>query len=255
MNLPLVTFSLAAGVMNSSPSELTVPSVTKPVPLETPPDIPTPTQDTSSSEEVCAATSGDQSNGVALSQDMTKQTEETAPVASPVTEQGVTANPAGPSASVQSPVESVSAAEIPGSSSVQICEEATPSEEAKNQESVVAAVEFSNQEAKSDENVASGEPGAVAGRSPDNPKQSATEDIGATNECAKASDAAAAVEGPTDPCLDAAPPIVNDPATQNENLDQKEPVILLSKAIQSKGTSKCDGPPLSTRHLSGWLLV
>lgn len=43
--------------------------------------------------------------------------------------------------------------------------------------------------------------------------------------------------------------------TQNINPEKKEPVILLSKAIQSKGASKSDGPPLSTCHLSGWFLI
>lgn len=54
--------------------------------------------------------------------------------------------------------------------------------------------------------------------------------------------------------LDAIVPDVNvNLATQNP--EKKEPVILLSKAIQSKGAAKSDGPPVSTCHLSGWFLI
>lgn len=43
--------------------------------------------------------------------------------------------------------------------------------------------------------------------------------------------------------------IQNDVAAKNQNLDKKEPVILLSK-----GNSMCEARPLSTHHLSGWFI-
>lgn len=42
-------------------------------------------------------------------------------------------------------------------------------------------------------------------------------------------------------------------ATQSEN--PEEPAALHSKATEAKGTSKCEGPPLSTHHLSGWFIL
>lgn len=69
------------------------------------------------------------------------------------------------------------------------------------------------------------------------------------------------VEGLKNTCLDVAPKNAEtalgevnvDVATQNENLVEKEPTIVLSKTIQSKVTSNCAGPSLSTRHVSGGL--
>ncbi|XP_018556694.1 nascent polypeptide-associated complex subunit alpha isoform X4 [Lates calcarifer] len=163
---------------------------------------------------------------------MTKQTEEGRLEAPPVSP-GVTADPAGASAGLPVPEESVPPAEV-------------PTKEVQSDEPVVAAEDMTGKEVKqiSVESKASGEElGTAAEKVLDDPKPSAPEDISANSEDGKIT-----VEG-TDEVL---PSEVNiNVATQNENLNKKEPVILLSKAIQSKGTSKCEGPPVSTRHLSG----
>ncbi|XP_022595003.1 nascent polypeptide-associated complex subunit alpha isoform X1 [Seriola dumerili] len=222
--------SSATGVMNSPP-EMAVPTVNKATPLENPPETSVPAQEMSSPEEASIQTSGDQQNGVAAA-----GLEETS-----VSQQGAPADPPGASSGSPVPEESMPTAE-------------PPTKEVQSQESVVSAEEVASKEVKqtSVEEKASGEElGTVAGKIPDDPKPSAPEDVSANSD-----DREMAEEGPRNLCLDAPqdvlPGDVNiDMATQNKNLDKKEPVILLSKGIQSKGTSKCEGPSISTRHLSG----
>ncbi|XP_044208244.1 nascent polypeptide-associated complex subunit alpha isoform X2 [Thunnus albacares] len=249
----------AAGVLSSSaPPEMAVPSVNKAIPLENPPETSIPAQEIGSPEETSIQATADQPNGVAAAQDMTKQSEETGLEATPVSPQGATADPA---ADLPVPEETVPSAEAPVSSSEpHIQEVAAPPEEVQNQESAVAAEEPASQEVTQisvKEEATGEEPAAVAEKIPDDPKPSASEDVSANIEDGKTTDAPkTAEECQKNLCPDAAhevlPGDVNvDVATQNENVDKKEPVILLSKAIQSKGTSKCEGPPLSTRHLSG----
>lgn len=195
---------------------------------------------------------GGEPNGVAVTQDITKQTEEIVSVAIPLSGQGLTADPAESSASFPSP-EACVPSEAPISLEQPIHEEAAPSEDVQNQESVVEescspdAKQISVEEASGEELC------SVAAKNLDDQKQCVPEDITANAEDVKANDEPkTVVEGPT---LDAALPDVNvDVATQNEKPERKEPVFL-SKAIQSKGTSKIEGPPLSTCHLSGWFLI
>lgn len=199
---------------------MVVPTVNKANPLENPPETSVPGQELSSPEEASIQTSADQSNGVAA-------------------KQGATADPVGTVAE-----ESVLSAEA-------------LTKEVQSRGSVfVAAEEVANQEVKqiSVEAEASGEDlREMAGKNLDHPKPSAPEDVDANDKYGNM-----AVEGSKNLCLDTAqeehvPGDANiDVATQNENLDKKEPVILLSKAVQSKGTTKCEGPPISTRRLSGW---
>nr|XP_046251937.1 nascent polypeptide-associated complex subunit alpha, muscle-specific form isoform X1 [Scatophagus argus] len=225
----------AAEELNSSaPPEMAVPTVNKAIPLENPPETSVPAQDIGSPEEASIQATIDQSNGVAPTQEMTEQTEEKGLVAT-VSQQEATADPAGDAADLQVPDESVPSAQAPVAS--QADQEAAPTEEAQSQET----------KAPGDE------PGAVSEKNPDAPKP---KDVSMSNEDGKISDSPkSAIEDPSNICADTAevlPGSVNvSVATQNENLDKEEPVTLLSKAIQSKGTSKCEGPPLSTRHLSG----
>lgn len=233
--------SSATGVLNSSSPEMTVPTVNRAIPLENPSETSVPAQEISSPEEANIQTSGDQPNGVAATQEMTKQTEESGLEATPVSQQGETADPAGASAGLPVPEESTPFAEA-------------PTKEVQCQESVVAAEEVATAEVKQisvEEKTSGEELGTVAEKIPGDTKPSAPEDVGANREDGKMA------EGTRNLCLDVAqdevlPGDVNiDVATQNENLDKKEPVILISKGIQSKGTS-CEGPPVSTHHLSGW---
>uniref|UniRef100_A0AAQ6ISL3 Nascent polypeptide-associated complex subunit alpha-like UBA domain-containing protein n=1 Tax=Anabas testudineus TaxID=64144 RepID=A0AAQ6ISL3_ANATE len=214
----------ATGVLNSSPFEMVVPTVNKEIPLENPPETSVPGQEISSPEEASIQISADQENGV-------------------------TANPSAQEATDES-------VEIPAGSPA--AEESVPSAEAltkqvQNQKSVVSA-EVANLEFKQisvEANVSEEEQREMAGEKSDNPKPLAPEDV-STND-----DGITAVEGRKNLCLDTAeeehvPGDINiDASTQKESLDKKEPVILLSKIVQSKGTTKCEGPPISTHHPSG----
>merc|ERR1712035_25907 len=270
-------------VSNSSASPGTaVPTVSKAVPLENPPEATVPAQEISAPEEATIQTTCDQPNGVAATQEMTEKTEETGLVATPVSQQDATADPAGDSAGLPVPEASVPSAETAITSTEEPqAEEAAPTEEAKSQESVVVAAEESaSQEVAATQESAiqavaveeavspqveqtpveakapADESEAVAEQTPDDPKPSAPEDLSVNGEDDKATESPK-TEDPSNPCLEAvqdevSPGDVNvDVATQNETPDKEEPVKLLSKAIQSKETSKCDGPPLTTRHLSG----
>merc|ERR1712035_44 len=281
-------------VSNSSASPGTaVPTVSKAVPLENPPEATVPAQEISAPEEATIQTTCDQPNGVAATQEMTEKTEETGLVATPVSQQDATADPAGDSAGLPVPEASVPSAETAITSTEEPqAEEAAPTEEAKSQESVVVAAQEPDsqevaaaQESASQEVAATQESAiqevaveeavspqveqtsveakapadeseAVAEQTPDDPKPSAPEDLSVNGEDEKATESPK-TEDPSNPCLEAvqnevSPGDVNvDVATQNETPDKEEPVKLLSKAIQSKETSKCDGPPLTTRHLSG----
>lgn len=272
MSLPLVipvAFPLsAAEVLNSSaPPELTVPTVSKAIPLENPPETPGPAQEIGGPEEASIQTNSEQPNGVAATQEMTKQTEEIGLVTTPVSVQEAAANPAGDSADLPVPEESVPSAETPIASSEgpQVDKEASPTKEAQSQESVVAAEESAHQEVEQNSVEArpSGdEPRLVAEKILDDPKPSAPEDVSVNSEDGKAADSSeTAVADSRNLCQEAvqeevSPGDVNvNVATQNQNPDKEEPVPLVSKAIQSKGTSKCEGPPLSTHHLSGWFIL
>lgn len=219
----------APGVLSSSP-EMAVPTLNKAITLGNPPETAVPAQEMSSPEEASIPTGGDQPNGVAA----------TGMEVKPVTQQGVPADP--PQALVGSPTseESMPSAE-------------PPVKEVENPELVVAAEELAGKELKKiavEEKVSGEEPVTVAGKVPDDPKPSSPIDI-----CSNSEDSGMA-EGPRNLCLDAVQEVLPGEAKSvlealNENLEKKEPLILLSQAIQSKGTSKCEGPPISTSHLSG----
>lgn len=235
----------AAGALNSSPSpEIVVPTVSKATPLENSPETCVPAQ-----------ASCDQPNGVAVAEEVPKQMEERGLEVTQDSKQGPSTDTAGASE------ESVSSAEAPiGSSGQHMCEEVAPTKEEQSQ-SFVGAEESTSQEVEKicvEVKPSEEEPE----RAEKNVDFKPPEDLGANGEDLKMSDALkTAAEGFQNPSLDDAqdevlPVDVNVSVdTQNENLDKKEPVILLSKAIQSKGmTSKCEAPPTSTRHLSGWFM-
>ncbi|XP_035014245.1 nascent polypeptide-associated complex subunit alpha isoform X1 [Hippoglossus stenolepis] len=244
----------AAGVLTTTSPEMAVPTVNKELPLENPPEPPAHAQEISP-PETSIDSQIDPPNGVAATQEMAEQTEKSGLEASPVSQQVTAADSAEASAGLPVPEESVPSPEA-------------PPEEVKSQESVVAAEELVGEEAKQipvEANPSGEETETVAEEMPDDPEPSppkpsapepsapepsAPEDVSLNGEDAKIE-----VESPRNLSLNATqavlPGDVNiDVATQKENLD-KEPVILLPKAIQSKGTSKCEGPPISTRHLSG----
>ncbi|XP_008281880.1 nascent polypeptide-associated complex subunit alpha isoform X3 [Stegastes partitus] len=221
--------------------------MSKAVPLENPPETAVPGQEMGSAEEPSCQASCDQPNGVVATEDMTKQAEESGLKGTPVSQQGLTADPARPSAGLPAPEESKPSVEAPiASSEMRIYEEAATADKEQSQ-SFVAAEESTSQEVKQtsvDAKTSGEEPGAAGEKSLDNSKPSAPEDV-----CANSEDGVkTAEESLKNLCLG---DINVSLATRNENLDKKEPAILLSTAIQSKGSDKCEAPPISTRHLSG----
>ncbi|XP_053280146.1 nascent polypeptide-associated complex subunit alpha isoform X1 [Pleuronectes platessa] len=239
----------AAGVLITTTPEMAVPTVNKEVPLENLPEPPAPAQEISP-PETSIESRIDPPNGVAAAQEMAEQTEKSGLEASPVSQQVTAADPAEASAGLPVPEESVPSPKA-------------PTEEVQSQESVVAAEELVGEEAKQipDEVNPSGEETeTVAEEMPGDPEPSALEpsppipaapeDVSLNGEDAKIE-----VESPRNLTLNATqevlPGVVNiDVATQKENL-VKEPVILLPKVVQSKRTAKCEGPHITTRHLSG----
>lgn len=242
---PVALPSSAAGILNSSaPLEKAVPTVSKAVPLDNP--LETSAPETGSAEESSTQASCDQPNGVAATEDMTKQVEQSGLKATSVSQQGLPADPAESSADLPAPKESKPSVEAPvASSELHIYEEAATAEE-KPSQSFVATEESASDEVKatSIEAKPSGEePGE---KNVDDSKPYAPEDANANNEDGlKTSE-----DRQINLCLDGV-----TVATQNENLDKKEPAILLSTASQSKGCDKCEAPPISTRHLSGWFIL
>ncbi|KAL3064561.1 hypothetical protein OYC64_000755 [Pagothenia borchgrevinki] len=242
----------------SAPPEMTIP-VSKTIPLENPTETSDPAQAIAFTEDPSIQTNDDKANGVAATQDITEQTEETGLVATPVTQEEVTAEPAGASADMPVPEESLPAVEAPIVSAEEppALEEAVPAKEVQSQESAVATeetaieeVEKISVEAKTTEE----EPSAMAEEIPDVPKPSVTEDIGASSEDSPQTE----VKNLRNLCLDAAEDevlpaeVTVDPPTVNEDLDKQDAITLLTKAIQSNQPSKCDHiPSLSTRHHSG----
>ncbi|KAK5923984.1 hypothetical protein CgunFtcFv8_000905 [Champsocephalus gunnari] len=266
----------------SAPPEMAIP-VSKTIPLENPTETSDPAQVIASTEEASIQTNDDKANGIAVTQDTTEQTEETGLVATPVTQEEVTAGPAGASDDMPVPEESLPAVEAPIVSAEEppALEQAVPAKEVHSQESAVATeetaieeVEKISVEAKTTEEEPSAaaqeipdvpkpstteaktteeEPSAAAQEIPDVPKPSVTEDVGAISEDAPQTE----VKNLRNLCLDAAEDEVSpaevtvDPPTVNEDLDKQDAITLLTKAIQSNQPSKCDHiPSLSTRHHS-----
>ncbi|XP_068585802.1 nascent polypeptide-associated complex subunit alpha, muscle-specific form isoform X1 [Cebidichthys violaceus] len=263
----------AVGVLSSSaPPEMAIP-VSKTIPLENPPETSVPALEVDSPEEASVQATGDQANGVAATEEKTELTEGTELAATPDPQQPTTADPAGASADLPVPEEPVPSAETPVVSSEEPIA-AAPTVEVQSQETVVVVVVAAAEESASQETeqisveakVPEDEPSAVAEESPDNPTPSAPEDptpsapedVIANGEDVKATDAPATeVEESRSLCPDAAedkvlPIEVNvNVAAQNEDLEKKEAVTILPKAIQSKESSKRERPLHSTCHLSG----
>ncbi|XP_029911179.1 nascent polypeptide-associated complex subunit alpha, muscle-specific form isoform X1 [Myripristis murdjan] len=245
----------AATVLSSSAHpEMAVPVGNKASPLESPmpPEISVASKEGDSQPppvQANAEAAGDQLNGAATTQ-ISQQTEDTGVEETPVSLQATPVDSAVTEECVP-PTE----APVPATEEKHTCEcEALPEGVVKNQESVAAADQSASQ--VPDKIVVDAfaksvveEPG-VAAASEELSTGSVDEKEGGVPGHAE--------EGPKNTCLDAAPKNVDilpgdvnvDVATQNENLE-KEPTILLSKAIQSKVTSNCAGPSLSTRHVSG----
>ncbi|KAM4610965.1 uncharacterized protein ACJ7VT_014089 isoform 1-T1 [Polymixia lowei] len=263
----------AAMVLNSSaPPEMTVPLVSKESPLESPvppeASIVPQKMDQPLPEETSTEAAADQLNGVSATEVITKQTEDSAVEEAPVSLQVTTADQSVTEESVppaETPVAASGGRPTEG-------QEPTPEEFVESQESVVKAEEPVREEmeivvetvAEAVATVAEAvaeEVVVVTEEVPDDPKPvPASEEPSADSEVGEASVASEpAIEDLNDTSLYMAP---KEPgtlpadenvnmATQNENLLENEPVIVLSKAIQSKVSSNCAGPSLSTRQLSG----
>ncbi|XP_067382274.1 nascent polypeptide-associated complex subunit alpha isoform X1 [Channa argus] len=226
----------ATQVLSSSSPEMAVPSVNETVPLGDHLQASVPGQEISSLQEASIQSVGDQLNGVASTPEMTQPTEESGLEAKHVAQQG---NSGGILAGLPD------------------YEESVPPEEGLTKE--VKSQESDDEEVVNKENkqisvatkVSGGELREVVEEIPDNPKLSAQEDVSADTGYGKSAE-----EEKENICQETTkekyvPGDANvDVATQNENRDNKEPFKLLSKAVQSKGTYKSEGPPISTLHLS-----
>lgn len=263
-----VAFPLPASEVLSpcTPPEMAVHSVNKAVPVENPLETSVPVPEIDSLKEASIQATTDQSNGVAATQVTTKQTEEVGLVASPVSQQGATADPVGDSAGLLVSEECTPSVENPVASSKgdQVDEDAVPPKVAQSQELVVATEESISQDKKQipfEVKASEDKSREVAEKNPYEPKHCAPVDVIVTTEDGIPSDSSkTTIEDPRSLGLDPAedqllPGDLNvNVAIQNVIPEKEEPVVLLSKAIQSKGASKCEGPPLSTRPLSGWFI-
>lgn len=263
--LPCRSSSLisAAVVLNSSVlPEMAVPLVNKATELESsvPPEVsivPKEVDPLQLPEEISEAT-GDQLNGVAATQVVREQTK-SAVEEDPVVLQATTANPTVATAKL-SMTDDLTLAEASGSGET-IPEDkgATTERLDKSLESAVTGKPPSEAEERYDETFT--EVKIVAEEVPVDPKHSQTAkdsnvkcEAGLTNSASESAE-----EGLKDVSMATTPQeaakvsdFVNvDVATKI--LIEKEPVTIPSKTIQSKLSSNCAEPSLSTRPLSGWL--
>lgn len=250
----------------SATPDLAVPSVNKTVPLESPLEISVHGQEIVSQNKASIQDIRDQPNGVAATQDTSEQTEEVGFVAAPVSKQGATVDQDGDSADLKVPEEYVPSVETPTASSEgpQADEDIAQIKVAQSHESAVATEALSNQEIEqiSEEILSGKKPGALVEENPHDLKPCVPKDISVNTEDGKATDSPeTAIEDPRslgpDPTKDELFPgdLNVNMDTQNEIPDKKESLLLLSNNIQSKGTSKCEAPPLSTHPLSGLFIL
>lgn len=210
----------------STPLEVADPSVNKPEPSVT-------GQKSDSVIEAGIQATSEQPNGAATTQDMTKQTEEIGLLKSPVSQQGESAQQVGDSSALLVSEKSVPSLEMLNASS----------EEPNANEKAVSVQEEQSQE------IAVGAQESISQKSDHTPVEvNVFEEKRDPEHC-----------GPEDthPTQDELLPgdLNVNVATQNESLDEEGPVTSLSKAVQSKGNAKCEGPPLSTRPMSGWFFL
>lgn len=250
----------AAEVLNSSaPPKMSVPAASKAAPLENPPEASAiPAEDSGSSETTIQASS-EQPNGVATTEESTKQVEEPGQAAAPVSHQEAAADPAGNSADLPVSEESVPSTETPTASSEepQADKEVAPTQESQSQEAVVAAKESTSQEVVQNtveqtapEEPKPEEPKPVAEKILDDPKPSASEDVPVNSEVGKATESPKAAV----PAQDEVVASTANKPIESEIPKKEEPLNVQSKAVQAKGTSKCQGPSLSFRQ-SGWSIL
>ncbi|KAL6119218.1 naca [Pungitius sinensis] len=229
----------AVGVLNSSaPSEMAIP-VSKATPLEIPPETCVPAQPMDSPKAASIQSTDDKANGVTATQEKAECNKDTRLASTPEPQEKI----------AEAPVVSL---EGPNA--------AAPTVEVHGQEPVVvaSAAELAGQEVKEilvEANVH--EASAVAAEILDDPKGVPTEVLANTKDV-KATDAPVTeveesrnvfVDAPEDKVL---PIQVNvNLANENEDLAKKEAVTLLPKAVQSKESSKREGPLHTTCQLSG----
>lgn len=242
---PVALPSSAVGVL-TSPGEV-VPTPTKAIPLENPPDSCLPSQDQGFAEETGTHATCDPPNGLADALEVSELKEPNRDESTLVSHDDLSAGLPPPEKSdptVECPIIS------PG---LQNLKEPLTTENDQNL-SFVTAEEPTSQ--------ADTQMGSEAQKSSENPEMVAEKPVDSQPSGGPvkplSSDALTAVEDLTDVHLDTAQDevlpdeVTIEVLTENENLEKKEPVILLSKAIQSEGNTKNDAPPLSTSNLSGW---
>lgn len=222
-------------VLSSSSPEMAAPSVNETVLLGDHPPTSVPGQEISSLEEATTQTGGDHSNGVAATPEIIQPSEEIWSETKHVSQQ----------------------ADSAGVLSLAYEESVPPKEgltEEESQESV--GIEVANQEIEQISvatKVSGEEPGEVVKENPEDPNLFAQEEIAGDTGCGKTAEEQKRnllQETTQEEYISGDGNVGMD--SQIKNHDNKEPVILLSEAVQSKGTYKSEGPPFSTLHLPGW---
>lgn len=236
---------------SSTPLEVADPSVNKPEPSVT-------GQKSDSVIEAGIQATSEQPNGAATTQDMTKRTEEIGLLKSPVSQQGESAKPVGDSAALLVSEKCGPSLEMLNASSeepnanekaVSVQEEqskkmAVGAQESISQKSDRTPVEVNVVEEKCDPEHCGPEDTTLSSKD-----VVPTDSFSPTKEDQK-------ISGPHPTQDELLPGDLNvNVAAQNESLDEEGPVTSLSKAVQSKGKAKCEGPPLSTRPMSGWFFL
>lgn len=236
---------------SSTPLEVADPTVNKPEPSVT-------GQKSDSVIEAGIQATSEQPNGAATSQDMTQQTEEIGLLKSPVSQQGESPTPVGDSAAFLVSEKCVASLEMLNASSEEsnANEKAVSVQEEQSKEMAVGAQESISQksdrmpvevnvfEEKRDPEHCGPEDTTLSSKD-----VVPTDSFSPTKEDQK-------ISGPHPTQDELLPCDLNvNVATQNESLDEEGPVTSLSKAVQSKGNAKCEGPPLSTRPMSGWFFL
>lgn len=223
---------------------MAVPTASKAIPLENP-DSCLPSQEQSLAEEAGTHASCDRPNGLAdpLEEGQLKEADR---------------DESTPVAGLSPPLKLIPAAENPiTSSELQNLQEELAIGKGQNLSSVPDKNPTRQEVAQiSIEALKSGEIQEVVPEEVEYSQLSVPEDFKTNSEPINTSDALDAVKGLADPHLEPVQGVPDDVTikviTRSENLEKKEPVILLSKAIQSKGNSKTDSPHVSTRNMSGW---
>ncbi|XP_062418686.1 nascent polypeptide-associated complex subunit alpha isoform X4 [Pungitius pungitius] len=225
------------GVLNSSaPSEMAIP-VSKVIPLEIPPETSVPAQPMDSPKDASIQSTDDKANGVTATQEKAECNKDTRLASTPEPQEKTAEAPV---VSLEGPNAASPTVEVQGQEPVVVAS----AEESAGQEVTQILVEANVHGAS-----------AVAAEILDDPKGVPTEVLANTKDVKATEAPVTEVEESRNVFVDedkVLPIKVNvNLANENEDLAKKEAETLLPKAVQSKESSKREGPLHTTCHPSG----